>query len=106
MPGWESIRADLIGVSIVVFVLFAIAFIVRMLFALQKSRQQKSEAAPAPADLPLEQAAPEVAQHSQGGLKLVQVDEKTAALIMAIVSHESGIHLSELNFKRISLLNS
>lgn len=38
---------------------------------------------------------------SAGTLQLKNVDEKTAAMIMAIVSHESNIPLSELRFKSI-----
>lgn len=41
---------------------------------------------------------------SLGTLKLKNVDEKTAAMIMAIVSHESGIPLSQLRFKFIKAL--
>ena len=41
-----------------------------------------------------------------GTLRLVNVDEPTAAMIMAIVSDESGIPLSELRFKSIRLLPS
>jgi Na+-transporting methylmalonyl-CoA/oxaloacetate decarboxylase gamma subunit len=40
---------------------------------------------------------------SSGTLKLKKLDESTAAMIMAIVSDESGIPLSELVFKSISL---
>jgi Na+-transporting methylmalonyl-CoA/oxaloacetate decarboxylase gamma subunit len=39
---------------------------------------------------------------STGELKLKNVDEKTAAMIMAIVSYESRIPLSELCFKSIT----
>ena len=39
-----------------------------------------------------------------GTVNLKNVDEQTAAMIMAIVSDESGIPLSELVFKRISLV--
>lgn len=38
---------------------------------------------------------------SAGELKLIDVDEKTAAMIMAIVSHESRIPLGELSFRSI-----
>jgi|SRR3989339_638788 len=38
---------------------------------------------------------------STGELKLYNVDEKTAAMIIAIVSHECQIPLSELIFKSI-----
>lgn len=41
---------------------------------------------------------------SSGNLKLKNVDEPTAAMIMAIVSDESGIPLQELRFKSIKLL--
>jgi Na+-transporting methylmalonyl-CoA/oxaloacetate decarboxylase gamma subunit len=42
---------------------------------------------------------------SCGELKLYDVDERTAAMIMAIVSDESGIPLNELNFKSIRVKN-
>jgi hypothetical protein len=41
-----------------------------------------------------------------GELKLFGVDEKTAAMIMAIVSDESNIPLAELQFKSIKLLEN
>lgn len=49
-----------------------------------------------------EDNATEVVQISSGELRLKNVDEKTAAMIMAIVSDESKIPLSELRFKSIS----
>ena len=47
----------------------------------------------------------DVVQLSSGELKLKNVDEKTAAMIMAIVSDESGIPLSELCFKSIKAMD-
>lgn len=44
-------------------------------------------------------------QSAGGKLELYNVDDKTAATIMAIVSHESGIQLDELNFKYIKALD-
>jgi len=41
---------------------------------------------------------------SSGSLKLKDCDEKTAAMIMAIVSDNTGIPLSELVFKSITLI--
>lgn len=41
---------------------------------------------------------------SSGDLELVGVDEKTAAVIMAIVSNKSGIPLNRLQFKSITLM--
>ncbi len=43
-------------------------------------------------------------QIASGKLELFNVDDKTAATIMAVVSHESGIPLDELNFKYIKAL--
>ncbi len=43
--------------------------------------------------------------YSSGELKLLNVDEKTAALIMAIVSDETKIPLSELIFKSIKAVD-
>lgn len=41
---------------------------------------------------------------TQGELELVNTDEKTAAVIMAIVSDKSGIPLNRLAFKSIKLM--
>jgi hypothetical protein len=41
-----------------------------------------------------------------GELKLFGVDEKTAAMIMAIVSDESKIPLAELQFKSIKVMGN
>ena len=41
---------------------------------------------------------------SNGELDLIETDEKTAAVIMAIVSNKSGIPLNRLSFKSIRLM--
>ena len=41
---------------------------------------------------------------SSGALKLKGCDEKTAAMIMAIVADDTGIPLNELVFKSIKLV--
>lgn len=43
---------------------------------------------------------------STGELELIGVDEKTTAIIMAIVSDELKVPLCELQFKSIKLINS
>ncbi len=55
-----------------------------------------------------EAAAAPVAEEefSSGSLKLKGCDEKTAAMIMAIVSDNTGIPLSELVFKSITLVEN
>ena len=60
------------------------------------------KAAPAAA-APAAPAAPEEI-YSSGLLKLKNCDEKTAAMIMAIVADDSGIPLEELVFKSIKLV--
>jgi hypothetical protein len=42
---------------------------------------------------------------SSGQLDLIGVDEKTAAMIMAIVSDELKVSLSELQFKSIKAID-
>ena len=59
---------------------------------------KKAEKAPAAAAAPAE-------EFSSGTLKLKGCDEKTAAMIMAIVSDNTGIPLSELVFKSIKLVD-
>jgi Na+-transporting methylmalonyl-CoA/oxaloacetate decarboxylase gamma subunit len=51
------------------------------------------------------QAVSAVDNVSAGDLKLQNVDEKTAAIIMAIVSDETKIPLSELCFKSIKAID-
>ena len=88
--------------------LLAIIFVVATAYSLYaKIRDSKAvpeESAPvkqaqAPAKAPI--AAPGV---SSGELELVGTDEKTAAVIMALVSHNSGIPLNRLSFKSIRLM--
>lgn len=50
---------------------------------------------------PIAVAAPGV---STGNCDVIGTDEKTAAVIMAIVSHKSGIELNRLSFKSIKLM--
>jgi hypothetical protein len=63
-----------------------------------KTEVQAAPAAPAKAENPGE-------EFSSGTLKLKGCDEKTAAMIMAIVSDNTGIPLSELVFKSIKLVD-
>lgn len=69
----------------------------------KKSAPVAKSAAPAPAPQAAPAAAPAGGTYG-GEVALIDVDEKTAACIMAIVSHETGIPLSELIFKKIKAL--
>ena len=85
---------------------FAIAFILYVYIAKairgKKSPVAASAEVEAPAAKPTAVARP--AGMTQGSLELVNTDEKTAAVIMAIVSDKSGIPLNRLAFKSIKLL--
>ena len=68
-----------------------------------KKEEAKAEVKAAPA---VEAKAEDPGEEfSSGTLKLKGCDEKTAAMIMAIVSDNTGIPLSELVFKSIKLVD-
>lgn len=104
----ESIIVGLICIFIVFIVLASLFALVRILTAIfnnvgkKKTEVQMVNTVAEPANA---EVAMEVVQASSGELKLLNVDEKTAAMIMAIVSDESGIPLSELVFKSIKAVN-
>ena len=101
--------------GIVIAVVFAVLFIMsvmislssKVIAALPSGDKKKAEAPAAPAAAPAETApASEGEDFSSGTLKLKGCDEKTAAMIMAIVSDNTGIPLSELVFKSITLVEN
>lgn len=105
----ESFLIAISGI-VIVFIMLAVlcAFIPLISRCVQmvESRGRKAASAkPAAPAASAPQAAPEPAGGTYGGeVMLIDVDEKTAACIMAIVSHETGIPLSELIFKKIKAL--
>lgn len=95
-------------VPAIVVAVFAILFIAYVYIAKAVNSKKKVEEKPqtnnsatAPAKTPVQASAPGV---SSGDLELVGTDEKTAAVIMAIVSDKSGIPLNRLQFKSITLM--
>ena len=96
--------------GIVILVVFAVLCIICILLSISgaifssatKSTAAKAPSTPAAPAQPVA-AAPEE-EFSSGSLKLKGCDEKTAAMIMAIVSDNTGIPLSELVFKSITLV--
>ena len=67
----------------------------------KKGKQNAASAEPAPVQQSAAAGTPLPGTQSQGTLELDGVDEPTAAVIMAIVSDESGIPLNRLLFKSI-----
>jgi len=98
----ESLPVALFCIAMV-FVVLAVLFTLIKLFslgvvALEGGRKKsKTLSDVSGTDSSLEDQA----EFSSGELKLYNVDERTAAVIMAIVSDESGIPLSELCFRSI-----
>lgn len=95
-----SSGAFLVALSGIVIVFIMLAILSLMIVVISKvmtASSAKKAAAPAPAPV----AAPAVGGAYGGEVALVDVDEKTAACVMAIVSHETGIPLNELIFKKI-----
>lgn len=91
------------GVLLLMYILISLAG--KIIAAITKAGNKEN---PAPE---IATAAPAVAaasaeeeEFSSGTLKLRDCDEKTAAMIMAIVADDTGIPLSELVFKSIKLV--
>lgn len=109
-----SVGEMLMNAGIVILVVFGVLFLMYILISLSGkiiqgitkigAKEEPAKAAPAvAAAAPAAPAAPEEI-FSSGSLKLKNCDEKTAAMIMAIVADDSGIPLEELVFKSIKLV--
>ena len=93
------------GVLLLMYILISISG--KIIQAITKAGSKKEpEKAPAaaPAAAPAVAAAASEEVFSSGSLKLKNCDEKTAAMIMAIVADDTGIPLNELVFKSIKLV--
>lgn len=109
MPIGEALLTSLVGI---VTVLIILAFIAGMIILVSKmirtleSASAKKKVADAPAEdaKSAPQGVPMPEGMNQGELQLIGTDEKTAAIIMAIVSDKSGIPLNRLSFKSIKLM--
>lgn len=101
----------LLDAGIVITVVFAVLCIICILITISGkifSSVVKNETKPVAAAAPAAPVAPaepvKEEEFSSGSLRLKGCDEKTAAMIMAIVSDNTGIPLSELIFKSITLI--
>ena len=110
MPIGEALLTSLIGIATVMCILAAIAGLIILVSkairgieaSASKNKAADRDAAAAPSTSP--QGIPMPEGMNQGELELVNTDEKTAAIIMAIVSDKSGIPLNRLSFKSIKLM--
>lgn len=112
----EALSVSVTGIIVVMIILALLAVIVVLLSkairiveskAGKKSNNTKSEAVLTPAKAENQKknnGTPLPETQSAGSLDLYKTDEKTAAVIMAIVSKESGIPLNRLQFNSIKLI--
>lgn len=97
----ESLLVALFCIAGVFLVLFCLCVLIKLFSSALGSLINKKAREP----VSIQQPAPAAGEDfSSGNLKLRDVDEPTAAMIMAIVSDESGVPLSELRFQSIKLL--
>ncbi len=100
----DALETAGIGMGTVIAVLALIAVCVIVISKIIRTIENKgTKDKVAVADVPAAPAAP-VSNELNGAVELIDVDEKTAAVIMAIVSNESGIDVNRLAFKSIKLM--
>ncbi len=109
MSFFETITIAVFGLGLVFLILVALSVIIGIQSRILSSFAGKKKALPEERqDLANDNEYEEIDEDSvitAGELKLYDVDDKTAAMIMAIVSDESKIPLSELIFKSIKALD-
>ena len=96
---------SLLGFAIVFFGLILLMIVIKVMAAIMGTGKKKETRpavapAPAPAAAPVP-AAPVAAPGSAGEVKLYNVPDKEAAMIMAIVANKMQRPLNELRFKSI-----
>ena len=100
----DGLFYSLLGLLVVFFALFLLMCIIKLMWVFEKKEQPAAPAAaPAPAAVPAPApaAAPAPAPGCAGELKLYNVCDKDAAILMAIVANKIGKPLNELRFKSI-----
>ena len=91
----------LLGYAVVFFGLILLMIVVTVMgkiFVAAENRKKAEAPAPAVAAAPAEAPAAPTAPGSAGGVKLYDVEPKTAAMLMAIVADKMGKPLNELRF--------
>lgn len=105
-----ALQVSLFGILMVFLLLIILAVLIMIIsrvvrfgenLAGKKGKKNAASDEPAPVQQSAAVGTPLPGTQSQGMLELDGVDEPTAAVIMAIVSDESGIPLNRLLFKSI-----
>ena len=99
----SALLIALSGIVIVFIMLVGLCLIIPIISKVVQKIQKKPQAVPVEESITAPAASPAIGAVG-GEVILVDVDEKTAACIMAIVSHETGIPLNELIFHKIKAI--
>ena len=105
----EALNVSITGIVVVFIVLVVLAVLVQLLSKLIRLFVKEPNAKNAKkSDAVKEVVKPQggVALPENQTLNLYKTDEKTAAVIMAIVSKESGVPLNRLKFNSIKLIEN
>ncbi|HZJ77744.1 MAG TPA: OadG family transporter subunit [Clostridia bacterium] len=109
----DALMVSITGILVVLLELALIAVAIMIISKIIRMFGRKSDEkvdAPAYKDntissqAPVEQKVQSGTMVSRGSCDFINVDDASAAVIMAIVSNESGIPLNRLSFKSIKLL--
>lgn len=104
IPNAEDFLTSILGISVVMLALATIAVLIILISKVVRAVESKAtkKVAPAPVAQPAPAAVADNADNCE--VELTGVDEKTAAVIMAIVSQKSDIPVNRLRFKSIKLI--
>ena len=104
----EALLISLCGFVTVFLLLLFLIVVIKIISTVVMAIEGKGKTAPTPAaEAPAPAPVKEEEKPSKpwdGKLQLIDVDEETAACIMAIISDETDIPLDELQFRRIQAL--
>lgn len=101
---WISLLGLAVVFAVLIFLSFFLTILSSVLGFVVKNNNEKNVAGAGDSDVPY--IVEELDGECSGGeLKLIGVDEPTAAMIMAIISDESQIPLSQLRFKTIKAID-
>ena len=104
----EALLISLCGFVTVFLLLLFLIVVIKIISTVVMDIEGKGKTAPAtaaeaPAPAPVKEEE-KPSKPWDGKLQLIDVDEETAACIMAIISDETDIPLDELQFRRIQAL--
>ena len=101
----KALLVALVGFITVIVLLAIIALFIKFIaYIFSLFTKKKTVSAPAAVKSAPAPSVGKTAKALRSEIKLIDVDEPTAAVIMALVSHNSGIPLEKLDFKSIKLL--